>query len=91
MVDGRLLKVPNVIVDDTQVDVSQEFTCNVCDLLVFHVELDSIIIEDGVNISQFHVIHAHTVVCKGFSMDIANSLAHLQELLVLRDGLLVLS
>ena len=63
MIDCRLLMITNVVVDYTEVDVSEEFAGNIGDLLVLVVELDSVLVEvDLVGFSELHVIHADAVV-----------------------------
>ena len=65
--------------------MSQELAGHICNFLVLHVILNSIIIELGFNISQFHVINADTIIGQSFSMDISDCSADLQEFLVLGD------
>lgn len=45
MVDRRLLMIANVVVDDTEVNVREEFTCDISNLLVLVVELDGVLVE----------------------------------------------
>jgi hypothetical protein len=92
MINGRLLVIANVIIDDTEVDVCEELAGHISDLLVLVVELDSFLIEIGlVSLSQLHIVDSDAIVGKGLTMHITNSLTHLEELLILIDGLLVLS
>lgn len=63
MIDSCFLMIPNVIVNDTEIDVSQEFTCNISDLLMLVVELNSLLVEIGlIGLSKFHIINTNTVV-----------------------------
>lgn len=92
MIDGRLLMVTNVVIDDTEVDVREELAGHISDLLVLVVELDSFLIEIGlVSLSQLHIVDSDAIVGKGLSMHITYSFTYLQELLILIDCLLVLS
>lgn len=46
VVDARLLEVTYRIVDDTEIDVGEEFAGHIGNLLVLHVELDGIVVVD---------------------------------------------
>ena len=92
MINGRLLMITNVVIDDTEVDVCEELSGHIGDLLVLVVELDSFLIEIGlVGLSQLHIVDSDAVVGKSLSMHITDSFTYLEELLILIDGLLVLS
>ena len=71
------------IVDNTHIDVSQEFSSNVCNFLMLGVELDSLLVVLWFCLSHLHVINSTAIVSKSFSMDITNCLANLQELFIL--------
>ena len=77
MVDGGLFEVPNRVVDDTEVDVSQELSSHVSDFLVLHVVLDGIVEVDGIDLTKFHVVNADAVIGQSFTMDIADRTADL--------------
>ena len=62
MVDATLLEILHVVVNYTQVDMCQEFTGNICDLLMLHVVLNCIVIILRVKFSELHVVHSNTVV-----------------------------
>ena len=91
MVNGRLLKVSNRVVDDTEVDVGQELTSHISDFLVLHMILDCVIVVDIVQLSKLHIVNTDAIVSKGFSVHIADSAANLEELLVLSNGFLELT
>jgi hypothetical protein len=90
MIDGRLLMIAHVVEDDTEVDVGKELACNICDLLVLVMILNSIFVVLGViSFTKLHVVNANAVVRKGLAMNVANGLADLKEAFVLLDSLLV--
>jgi hypothetical protein len=92
MIDGGLLVITNVVIDNTEVDVGEELAGHISDLLVLVVELDSLLIEIGlVGLSQLHIVDTDAIVRQGLSMHIPDRLTYLEELLILIDGLLVLS
>jgi hypothetical protein len=91
MVDGRLFVVTHVIVDNTEVDMSEELSSHISDLLVLHVIRNGVVHEDWVDLSQLHEVYTDAVVSKGLSMYITDCSTDLKELLVLLDGFLVLS
>ena len=62
MIDGWFLEVTNLIINNTQVDVSQEFTSDISDFFMLHMVLDGIIIVDWVYFTQFHVVNTNAVV-----------------------------
>ena len=63
MINGRLLMITNVVIDDTEVDVCEELAGHISDLLVLVVELDSLLIEIGlVGLSQLHVVDTDAIV-----------------------------
>ncbi len=73
--------------EEAEVDVGDELPMDVGDVSVLPVVLDG-----GLEVSfaakgEKLVIHAQTVVPKGFSMLVANGFAYCQELLVVFDGL----
>lgn len=83
--------VTHLVVDYTEIDVGEEFTCNISNLLVFRVELDSVLVVIWVLLAHLHVINADAVVCERLSVHVTNGAANLQELLILSDGLFVLA
>ena len=87
MVDRRLLVIACLVVNDTQVDVRQELSSHVRHLFVPRVVVDSVTVEGRVSLSQLHVVYTDAVVCKGFSMHVADCFTNLQELLVGLDSL----
>lgn len=92
MINGSLLVIANVVIDDTEVDVCEELAGHISDLLVLVVELDSLLIEIGlVGLSQLHEVDTDAIVGQGLSVHIADCLTHLEEFLILIDGLIVLS
>ena len=80
-----------LVVDDTQVDVSKEFSSYIGNLLVACVELDCLVVILWILLAEFHVVYSHAIICKSFSVYISNGLANLQELLVLINSHLELS
>jgi len=66
--------------------MGQEFSSNVSDFLMLHVVLNGIVVVDTIQLTQFHEVYTDAIVSEGLPMDIADSPAHLQKLLVLRDG-----
>ena len=91
MVDWWLLMIACLVVNDTQVNMGQKFTCDICYLLVTSVEIDCILVEFWFLLTKFHVVDTDAVVCKCFTVYITNGFAHLEELLVLVDGILELA
>ena len=82
MVNRRLLVVTRLVIDDTEVDVGEELTGHISDLLVTCVIVDSIAVELGISLAELHIVDTDAVICKGFSVHVSNSLANLKELLV---------
>jgi hypothetical protein len=92
MIDCGLFMVSNIVEDYTQVDVSQEFPCNICNFLVLIVEFNGITIKVlAISFTQFHVVYTDAIVRECLTMNITDGLADLKEFLVLLDGLLVFS
>ena len=91
MVDGRFFMVARLIVNDTQIDVGEELSGNVSDLLVTCVIIYSIPVVGGICLTELHVIDTDAIVGQGFSVDITDGLAHLKELFVGLDCDLELS
>lgn len=91
VVDRGLLKVADLVIDDTEVDVGEELACHVRDFLMFHVVLNRLLVMSWIDLSQLHVINSNAIVGQSLSVDISDSAADLQELLVLLYGLFVLS
>jgi len=48
--------------------------------------LNGIIVIDGVNFTEFHVIYTNAVISESLTMDITDCPANLQEFLVLLNG-----
>ena len=87
MIDGALLVVARLVVDDAQVDVGEELACHVGHLFVPRVVVNGVSVVVRLRLAQLHVVHADAVVCKRLTMHVANRLAHLEELLVGLDSL----
>ena len=83
--------VAYVVVDQTEIDVREELSSNISDLLVLAVILDSIFEVLRFTLTELHVVNSNAIVGQCFSMDIPNSLAHLEEPLVLLYGSFVLA
>ncbi len=83
--------VSQVVVDDPQVNVSQELARHIRDLLVLRVELYGFLVAVGVALPQLHVVHPDAIVGEGLPMDVPDGLADLEELLVLINSSLVLA
>lgn len=63
MVDRSFLMIANVVVDDTEVDVGEEFAGDISDFLVLVVELYGVLIEvDFVGFSKLHIVNSDAVV-----------------------------
>lgn len=75
--------VTGLIVDDTEIDVGQEFASNVGNLLVSRVVVDSIPVKLRFRLTQLHVVNSDAVVGERFTMNVADSFANLEELFVL--------
>ena len=92
MIYSGLLVITNVIVDNTEVDMSQEFTGNISDFLMLVMELDSLLVEIWlISLSKFHIINTDAVIGKSLTMNITDCFTHLEELFILLNSLLVLS
>ena len=85
VINGRLFKVSYLIINYTKIDMCKELSSNISNFLMLHVVLNGVIHVNRVNVAQFHVIDANTVVSQGLSMHVTNSSADLQEFLILRD------
>ena len=82
--------VSNIIIDNSQVNVSQKLSSNISYFLVLSMVFNGFFVEHRVNISQFHVVNAYAIVGESLSMNITNGFADLQKLLVLLNGLFIL-
>ena len=91
MVDGRFFMVARLIVNDTQIDVGEELSGNVSDLLVTCVIIYRIAVEGRICLTELHVINTDTIVGQGFSVNITDGFAYLKELFVGLDCDLELS
>ena len=83
--------ISNVIVNYSQVNVREELSCNVCNFLMLRVILYGIFVSISVTLTKLHVVNSDAIVGQGFSMNIANSLANLEESLILIDSRLILA
>ena len=75
--------VISVVVDNTEIDMCQEFTRNVSDFFVLCVEFDSIIVILGIVLPKFHVVDTDAIVGEGLSVHITDRFANLKEFFVL--------
>lgn len=91
MIDTRLFVISHLVVNYTEVDMGKEFTCYICNLFVLLVILNRLCVVFRVLFSEFHVINAYAIICKGFSMNITNCTTHLKEPFVLLYSVFVLS
>lgn len=78
--------VADAVVDDTEVDVGQEFASNIGNFLMLRVKLNGVIVALGVGLSHLHAVDTNTVVGESLSVDVSNSATHLQEFFVLLDS-----
>lgn len=58
---------------------------------MLHMVLNSVVIVNWLNITEFHEIDTNAVICESLSMDITDCSAYLQELLILGDSLFELA
>lgn len=77
MVNRRLLKVSDSVVDYTQVDVGKEFSSDISNFFMFSVEINSIFEKLRLSLSHFHIVYTTAVISKSFSMHITDSFANL--------------
>lgn len=74
--------VTSLVVDYTQVDVSEELSCNISHLLMSRMIIDGITVELGLSFTNLHIVDTNAIIRKGFSMNITDSLTNLKELFV---------
>ena len=74
--------VASLIIDDTEVDVSEELTGHISDFLVTSVIVNSIAVELRISLTELHIVNTDAVVRKSFSVHVTDSLADLKELLI---------
>ena len=91
VVDVSLFIVFELVVDDAQVDVGEEFASIVANLLEFGVEFDGFFVQGGVGFGQDLVVNTYAVVGEGFSVLVADEETDFEELAVVVDGLSVFS
>lgn len=91
MVDGSLFMVIHVVVNYTQVYVSQELASHICDFLVLSVEFNCVFVELRLCLSQFHIANSYAVIGECFSMDVSYGFANLEESFILVNGLFELA
>jgi hypothetical protein len=58
---------------------------------MLHMVLNSVVVVNGINITEFHEIDTNAVICKSLSMNITDCSAYLQEFLILGDSFLELA
>jgi hypothetical protein len=83
--------VTNVIVNYSQVNVREELSSNVCDFLVLGVIFDGIFVTVSITLTELHIVNSDAIISQGFSVNISNSLANLEESLILIDSCLILA
>lgn len=91
MIDRGFLEVTYLVINDTEINMGQELSCNVSNFLMLHVILNGVVKVNRVNLTQLHVVYADAVVGQGLSMDVTDRPTHLQELLVESNCLLELT
>ena len=62
MVDRRLFKVSNTVVNYAQINVGQELARNISHFLVLHMEVDRLFVEGWLCLAQLHIVHSDAVV-----------------------------
>ena len=82
MIDGRLLVVACLVINDTEVDVGEELSGDISHLLMPRVIVNRVTVERWVALAQLHIVDTNAVVRKCLSMHITDGLAYLEELLV---------
>ena len=87
VVDVSLFIVFELVIDDAQVDVSEEFAGVIADLLEFGVEFDGFFVKRGVGFGQDLVVNTYAVVGEGFSVLVAYEETDFEELAVVVDSL----
>jgi hypothetical protein len=83
--------VSYVIVNYSQVNMREELSSNVCDFLVLRVIFNGIFVAVRFTLAKLHVVNSDAIIGQGFSMNISDSLANLEESLILIDSRLILS
>lgn len=82
MIDRRFLMIARLVVDDTEVDVGEEFACNICNLLMPRVVVNRVAVVLRVILAQLHVVDSNAVVSQSLTVHITDGFADLEELLV---------
>jgi len=82
MIDRGFFKITDVIINDTEINMGQELSCNVSNFLMFHVILNGVIEVNWLNLSKFHVVYTNAVVSKGLAVDVTDRATHLEKLLI---------
>lgn len=85
--------VVETVVDQPQVNMRQELSSNIRNLLMFVMVFNGILVVSWVlfGVPELHVVHADAVIGQCFTVYIPNGLANLQEPFVLIDGHLELA
>ena len=86
MVDGGLLVIARLVVDDTQVDMGEELACNISHFLVTCMIVNRVTVELRITLTQLHVVNTDAVISQSLTVHITDSLANLEELFVLFDS-----
>ena len=71
--------------------MSQELSSNISNFFMLHVIVNGFTVAIWIKFSELHEIDTDAVISKGFSVNITNSFADLQEFLVLFDSLFELA
>lgn len=88
--ENTIFTVTDPVMAEAQVNRGQEFAIHISKLLMECMVLDCFLDQRGVFLGHQLVIDSDAVVSQGLSMAVIDALAHLQELLVVLDCLLIL-
>jgi len=91
VVDRRFFVVTCLVVDDTQVDVSEELSSDIGNFLMSGVVVNGVAIEGRFSFTELHIVNTDAVIGESFTVNISDSFTDLEELLVRLDGQLELS
>ena len=91
VVDRRFFVVTCLVVDDTQVDVSEELSSDIGNFLMSGVVVNGVAIEGRFSFTELHIVNTDAVIGESFTVNISDGFTDLEELLVRLDGQLELS
>jgi hypothetical protein len=92
MIDWCFFMITQIIVNYTQVNMSQKLSCYICNFFMLCMIFNSILKELRFSaFSNLHIVNSNTIVWESFSVDVTNGFTNLQEFFILFNSRFILS